>query len=428
MKNNADDIIDIPTELVVEEIENLDDEIETLNVNESFFENNSVEVVKENEELNSLDINDNNELQEVSKNVEHKESIDGNPDVIDMEVKEQDVSNSKKKNILGKILIIVSIIGLILGLAFSYYKFIYLKKDNSVNKSELLVKNLKINSSFEEAYQKKEALFQEKDEGINTSYQVNGGKIVYTYNEQKINLEIENADIIKISYLDNNDKDEIIALQDSENNFYFAHINPDIQKDAILTKQNNKLIKINDNENISNIAIARHLNNNEIFYLAIRNGTNYYITINEDDSISLDAVITKLYNGINIDFKWLNLEQEKISKLPFSGVGLYYDGALYFYEGNIETIKEIEVKNNNESLDCKEIFIAYTKDLKYFDLYIVSDDDYLYEIDLLNVDFKEEKINIKDYKNKIAEYTILQSDIANSVDINFENGESIKLK
>lgn len=428
MKNNDDDIIDIPTELVVEEIENLDDEIETLNVNESFFENNSVEVVKENKELNSLDINDNNELQEVSKNVEPKESIDGNPDVIDMEVKTEDVSKPKKKNIFGKILLIVSIIGLILGLAFSYYKFIYLKKDNSVNKSELLVKNLKINSSFEEAYQKKEALFQEKDEGINTSYQVNGGKIVYTYNEQKINLEIENADIIKISYLDNNDKDEIIALQDSENNFYFAHINPDIQKDAILTKQNNKLIKINDNENISNIAIARHLNNNEIFYLAIRNGTNYYITINEDDSISLDAVITKLYNGINIDFKWLNLEQEKISKLPFSGVGLYYDGALYFYEGNIETIKEIEVKNNNESLDCKEIFIAYTKDLKYFDLYIVSDDDYLYEIDLLNVDFKEEKINIKDYKNKIAEYTIMQSDFANSVDINFENGESIKLK
>ena len=428
MKNNTDDIIDIPTELVVEEIENLDDEIETLNVNESFFENNSVEVVKENKELNNLDINDNKELQEVSKNVEPTESIDGNPDVIDMEVKTEDVSKPKKKNILGKILIIVSIIGLILGLAFSYYKFIYLKKDNLVNKSELLVKNLKISSSFEEAYQKKEALFQEKDEGINTSYQVNGGKIVYTYNEQKINLEIENADIIKISYLDNNDKDEIIALQDSENNFYFAHINPDIQKDAILTKQNNKLIKINNNENISNIAIARHLNNNEIFYLAIRNGTNYYITINEDDSISLDAVITKLYNGINIDFKWLNLEQEKISKLPFSGVGLYYDGALYFYEGDIETIKEIEVKNNNESLNCKEIFIAYTKDLKYFDLYIVSDDDYLYEIDLLNVDFKEEKINIKDYKNKITEYTIMQSDFANSVDINFENGESIKLK
>ena len=64
----------------------------------------------------------------------------------------------------------------------------------------------------------------------------------------------------------------------------------------------------------------------------------------------------------------------------------------------------------------------------YEGLYIVSDDDYLYEIDLLNVDFKEEKINIKDYKNKITEYTIMQSDFANSVDINFENGESIKLK
>ena len=44
------------------------------------------------------------------------------------------------------------------------------------------------------------------------------------------------------------------------------------------------------------------------------------------------------------------------------------------------------------------------------------------------INLLEEKINIKDYKNKIAEYTILQSDIANSVDINFENGESIKLK
>lgn len=449
--NNNNDIIDIPTELDIESIEapieSLDDSpIETLTIEENIPETNletqniaTTQNVTQPEEISPVSLNEsknyqentNNELQQISLNNKTEpiiESIDGNPEVLDMEVKGLTEENKPKSKKGIKIILIVALILIVLGGSFfAYYKFFYNKPVKTNENNELQIKNLKTIASFEEAYQRKEADFKDSSSGVNTIYTIKEGNIIYSIKGTEIKLHIEKTYITKVSYLDTIADAEIIAIQDEENNYYFAHIDKNINEDMALTKENSNLIKIDNSNNITNVAIAKYLHNDDIFYLALRNGTNYYITVNEDSSTSLEAVFTKVYNGINIDFSWLNIAEKAKEKLTFDGIGLYYDGALYFYEGPIEGIKEIEVKNNNDSMNCKEIFVAYEKGLKYFDLYIVTSDDYLYKINLLNLDINGE-IDLEKFESKISEYTILQSDIAHSADINFENGESIKLK
>lgn len=450
MKNNENDIIDIPTELEIEKkeekIENLElsPEVENLtiatNERENLGSNNefpemlspTVEqapnMVSEVQEINRAQENTLNNT--TTPPTEPKvESIDGNPDVLDIEVRNlEETSKPKSKKGLKIFLLILISLVIIGGASFAYYKFILNDKPVETKKElKLHVSSLSTIFSFAEAYNQKTANLKTKSEGEETSYEISNGSIKFTKGETEVYLSIEETRISAVSYLTNYKDNEVIALKDTSNNYYFAHINPELTEDLVLTYENSKLIKVNNDKDISNISVAKYLNSEELFYIAIKNGQNNYINVEEGEVTDISSINSYIYNGINIDISDLKINESAKSKLKINGVGLFYDGSLYIYKGTIKDINEIQVKNNDESFDCEKIFIAYNEELEFFDLYVISYDEYLYKINLLDVDIDKKNVEIKKYESKISEYTIFESDI-NSVDIVFENGETIKLK
>lgn len=449
MKNNENDIIDIPTELEIESpgeiVESLESpsEVEVLsaptNSIESLGGNDGQEILSPNVEQTSnmvpeaSEINPNHETatnNNTSPVTEPKiESIDGNPDVLDIEVRNlETTSKSKSKKSLKIFLIILLCLLIVAGVCFAYYKYILNNKEVEQKKElKLQVSSLSTIYNFEEAYNQKTANLKNKSEGTGTLYEISSGSIKFTNGATETYLSIEETRITAVSYLTNYKNNEVIAIKDALNNYYFAHIDTNIKEDLVLNYENSNLIKINSDQAISNVSVAKHLNSEELFYIAIKNGQNNFINVEKGEIIDISSINSYIYNGINIDVSDLKINETFKNKLKINGVGLFYDGSLYIYKGNIKDINEIEVKNNDESFDCEKIFVAYNEELEFFDLYVITYDKYLYKINLLDVDIDTKKVDIKKYESKISEYTIFENDI-NSVDIIFENGETIKLK
>ncbi len=486
MKNDENDIIDIPTELKIDEpkpqVENLEQVAPQIVTESQPVDNLSQETIMQpvTNEISQPQINiaqpvimeenltNNNQnigvapqiIPEVSMptpptqinaetpsnieqpselnaisltNVENKvESIDGNPDTLDIKVKgiDDEKPNKSKKFIKIIILIIVAIV--LLGVSgFIYYNYLVSKKndDKPVNKEPLLeIVKLSTISSFEEAYNKVPANFNTNCETQNFKYLVNNGILEVTKGDQTFKLSIKDVNITMVSNLKTLDDKEIIGLKDDKENYYFAHIDLNIDKDAELDYQNNKLLTINNDGSIKNIAIADYLNNKGYFYLAEKNNDNFFIGENEGNITTISEVYLNVYNGINIDFNDLSFKKNIKDKLNIDGVGLFYDGTLYMYKGDIKNIEELEIKDGENSLNCSNIYLTYREDLKYLDLYIVTTDDTLYQMDLLSQEFDDTKINLKRYDSKVVDQTLLESDGIYLLELKLENGEKISVK
>ena len=347
------------------------------------------------------------------------ESIDGNPDVLDMELKSDAPKTTKSKKPI--IMIIILALVVISGGALLTYKFL-INKPKQKDQPKLIVKNLKSVASFEEAYNRVLANFNDSSEGEETSYIVEDGVINYNYKDTSIKLNIESTKITQVSFMKKITDSEVIAIKDDKNNHYFANIKNSLKEDTILTKENSNLIKIED-KNVENIAIANYLNKEGIFYLAVQQNENYFVSIDDDNNVKLTPVHLKVYNGINIDFDDLSINKSEKKKLALNGVGLFYDNTLYLYKGDISDIEEIRVSDADEAILCKEIILATNSQLQFCDLYVITEEDDLYKINLLASDVEKEKVELKKYENKVVDYTV-----SDSVNINLENGEKINLK
>lgn len=430
MKDN--NFIDIPTELEIDtpsenievlEIENLDSASENLQ--------NKVETEVLNEVQETVnEANDNLNRKNIS--VEQQEpvidSIDGNPDVLDIEVKNVKLEKPKKRKIFKYILMIFIILLISGTITYAYYKFVQNKKPVETTKEfNLEVNKLYHIESFEKAYNIKNANLSTKSESEKNIYEISNGSVKMKNESSEIYLSVPETRLTAVSYLTFYEEKEVIALKDSDNNYYFAHIDTTKKEDVVLTYENNKLFKIEKKENVSNLAVGTYLNKNAIFYIAIKNGQNYFVNVVDGIVQDISSINTYIYNGINIDISDLSISEKAKTKVDINGVGLFYDGSLYIYKGAIKDLDEFEVKYDEESLRIEVMFIAYNSELEFFDLYVLTYDKDLFKMNLLKADVLNKKVDIKKYESKISEYTIFDEDI-NSVDIVFENGKTIKLK
>lgn len=326
-------------------------------------------------------------------------SLDGNPDALDIEVKDANDKKPRNSKKIVRFIIIGLVILLVLGASgFFYYNYLIEKKANKIKANEKItteIIELKTISSFEEAYKKVVANFDVSFENDNISYLVKDGLLEVTIKDKSYKVSIKDELITNVAYFEPLKEKDLIGLKDDKNNYYFATINYNINSDIELNYKDNKLVKVPKNDEIKNIAIANYLGNKGYFYLAEKENESKYITESDGVVTNISEIYYNVYNGINIDFKDLKINDDAKKKLNFSGVGLFYDGKLFIYNGEISNIKEIEVKYEGKSLNCKEIYLAYKKDLKMLDLYIISSEDELYQINLLTQEFAEDKINIK---------------------------------
>lgn len=495
MKNNENDIIDIPTELEIEEpaqeevIESLEPssleapveenisapsvesvvsipQNEMISPENPIVENNNTPTI----EMPSLDTNlvESNEMpkmentmvnqltpdvpetlleqpsvntQEINLNASqdleaislgnNTVSLDGNPDELDIEVKGLNGTPQKKSNKGLKIFLLIFLALAVLGgSGYWYYNYLVSKKAEKPmeEKSNLKIATLSKIETFEEAYNKVSADFVTDMETDNLKYIVKDGVLEVINKDNIFKVSLKDIKIVMVSSLKSiNDKD-IIGLKDSNDNYYFAHINHNISKDVELNYKNNKLLTINNDGSIKNIAIADYLNDKGYFYLAEKDNGNFFIGEDNGNVTTISEVYLNVYNGINIDFNDLNLDDSVKKKLNIDGIGLFYDGSLYMYKGDISQIKEIEVKVDDSSLDCSNIYLTYSEKLDFLNLYIVTKEDVLYQMNLLEQEFDETKIELKEYDSPVVEETLLEVDGEFTLEIILENDEKISLK
>lgn len=430
MKDNV--FLDIPTEL---EIDTPSDNIEMLEIESLDSTSDNLENKVDAENLNGVQ----ERVKETNENLNSKnisleqqepviESIDGNPDVLDIEVKNLEPEKPKKKKTF-KYILIVFIILLVSGtIIYAYYKFVQNRKPVETTKElNLEVNKLNHIESFEKAYNIKTATLSTKSESEKNIYEISNGSVKMKNESSEIYLSVPETRLTAVSYLTFHEEKEVIALKDSDDNYYFAHIDTTKKEDVVLNYENNKLFKIEKKENVSNLAVGTYLNKTAIFYIAIKNGQNYFVNVVDGIVHDISSINTYIYNGINIDISDLSISEKAKTKVDINGVGLFYDGSLYIYKGAIKDLEEFEVKYDEESLEIETMFIAYNSELEFFDLYVLTYNKDLFKINLLKTDILNKKVDIKKYESKISEYTIFDEDI-NSVDIVFENGKTIKLK
>lgn len=381
--------------------------------------------IANNNELNAISLNNVEELPKVG-------SLDGNPDSLDIKVRGIDDKEPKKKKFNLKIIILILVAVIILAVSgVLYYNYLVDKKEkeNSVKKEPALqIAELTTMYSFEEAYKKVSAKFDITSESKNLKYEIKEGKVGIVKGDQTFTASIKEINITSVSILKELDKKDIIGLKDDKNNFYFVEINHDIDKEIELDYKNNKLLTIPNDGTINNIAIADYLNNKGYFYLAEKEDGNFYIGEKDGSITTISEVHLNIYNGINIDFSDLNINKESRKNLKLDGIGLFYDGSLYMYQGEVENIKEKEIKDGENSLKCSKIYLTYREDLKYFDLYIITEENYLYQINLLEQAFDETKVNLIKKENLVKEHSMIENDGVYYLEITLDNDEKISIK